>query len=242
MTFRHALTLVGREAARIVLPSWCVVCDRELPWRDRVASCCVACWNDLPRLDAAQCRSCALPLPVEDDELCCVECQVDPLPLDWCAAWGVYRGGLERLIHALKFERHDFLAGPLARPLLEAAGRYGPLKFDRLVPVPMHRSKLRQRGYNQAELLASSLGKATSVRVDGRLLSKRIERGTQSRLTRSERAANVRGVFEARPCEGLALLLVDDVCTTGETLRECARVLRGAGAARVCAVTLAKTV
>ncbi len=234
--------MVGREAARIVLPSWCVVCDRELPWRDRVASCCRSCWEDLPRIAVPRCTSCALPLPGTEWAARCLECQVDPLPVDWCTAWGYYRGSLERVVHALKYERHDFLARPLALMLEEMLRQPGDLDFDRIVPVPMHRSKLRRRGYNQAELLGSALGRITGIRCDTHLLRKTAERESQSNLPRRERAGNVRGIFEARASGALSILLVDDVCTTGETLRECARMLREAGAVRVCAVTVAKTV
>src|SRR5262249_50082856 len=128
-----ALSLVGREALRIVLPSGCIVCRRELPWRHRVSSCCAACWDSLPRMRGARCCSCAQPIPRGD---VCLECRIDPLPLDWCEAWGEYRGGLERLLHALKFERHDFLADPLALLLGETLRERGELAFDAIVAVP----------------------------------------------------------------------------------------------------------
>jgi predicted amidophosphoribosyltransferase len=104
----------------------------------------------------------------------------------------------------------------------------------------MHRSKLRSRGYNQADLLARALG--TRIGVAYRpLLSKIEERRQQSTLVRRDRAANVRGVFRASDgVRDARVLLVDDVSTTGETLRSCARALHAAGAARVCAAVVAK--
>jgi ComF family protein len=168
----------------------------------------------------------------------CIECQLDPLPVGWTAAWGHYRGGLERLLHAFKFERHDFLDEPLAALLAEVCA---DREFDLIVPVPMHRSKLRHRGYNQAELLAQALAKSLRIRFDGKLLMKTVERKTQSTLARSERAANVRGAFRASPAvAGSSVLLVDDICTTGETFRACAAELIRAGAQRVCAAAIAK--
>ena len=161
----------------------------------------------------------------------------DPLPVDWTEAYGHYRGSLERLLHAFKFERHDFLDGALSE-LLE--GLLTDRDFDRIAAVPMHRSKLRTRGYNQAELLARALAKRTGIAYE-ELLVKKMERRQQSTLARSDRAANVRGVFHASErVAGQRILLVDDVSTTGETLRACAGVLRKAGAARVCAVVVAK--
>lgn len=233
-----ALSYFGREALRIVLPSWCIACERELPLGDRTASCCAACWASLPRISGAKCVSCALPLPAGE---ICIDCLTSPLPVDWCEAWGAYRGPLERLLHALKFQRHDFLDDALAA-LLDETLR--DRDFDAVVAVPMHRAKERKRGYNQAELLARALGRRIHVACDMTLLTRqRRERATQSRLPKRDRAANVVGAFAASPrADGTSILIVDDICTTGETLRACAAALRDAGASRVCAVAVAKAV
>lgn len=171
----------------------------------------------------------------------CIDCELDPLPVDWTAAWGHYRGGLERLLHAFKFERHDFLEDSLATLLVDAIDTRSDRDFDVVVPVPMHRSKERRRGYNQAELLARAVARTLGVACDPRLLTKTLERETQSTLARKERAANVRGAFEASPkVADRSVLLVDDICTTGETFRASAAELLRAGAKRVCAVAVAK--
>ena len=158
--------------------------------------------------------------------------------MTWTAAWGHYRGSLERLLHAFKFERHDFFDVPLAELLHDSLR---DAEFDIVVPVPMHRSKLRRRGYNQAELLARALGRRIGVRCAPSLLTTRVARKTQSLLGRGERRANVAGAFAAsRRVAGQQVLLVDDVCTTGQTIRACADALLAAKAMRVCAVTVAK--
>ena len=174
-------------------------------------------------------------------EFRCIACLEDPLPVGWTDAWGHYRGSLERLLHAFKFERHDFLDDSLAGLLEDILRARGDLEFDSVVPVPMHRKKLRKRGYNQAELLARALARRLGARCQPALLVKKLEREAQSTLARAQRAANVRGAFGASPAvDGRSVLLVDDVCTTGETLRACAGTLRRAGAARVCAIVVAK--
>jgi ComF family protein len=235
MPLADALSMLGREALRIVLPAWCAVCERELAWAERTASCCNTCWRSLPRITAAKCRSCALPLA--EDGLC-IDCFANPLPVDWCEAWGRYSGGLERLLRAFKFGRHDFLDEPFASLM---ASVLRDADFDVVVPVPMRFLHEQRRGYNQAELLARALGDRMDLDCE-RLLSTRGSRRTQSRLAADARVANVRGAFTASPrTRGRRVLLVDDVCTTGETLRACALALHGAGAARVCAVTVAKT-
>jgi ComF family protein len=170
----------------------------------------------------------------------CIACTADPLPLAWCEAWGVYRGGLEKLLGALKFERHDFLDDALASLLEEALRDRG---FDAVAGVPMHAAKERRRGYNQAELLARALSRRIDIQCDMTLLTRRRERATQSSLPKRDRAANVRGAFAASSrVKGKSILIVDDICTTGETLRACAATLSAAGAARVCAVAVAKAV
>lgn len=231
-----ALSSLGRGAAGIVLPSWCAVCGSDLPWRDRTASCCGKCWAALPRIRGVKCDSCALPL-AGDQAARCIDCQLDPLPLDWCDAWGHYTGVLEKLLHAFKFNRHDFLDDALASLL---ASILRERAFDAVVPVPMSRKKERRRGYNQAELLARALAKRIGVRCE-MLLTKTADGTTQSLLPRDQRAANVRHAFRAAAAsKGKAILLIDDICTTGETLRACANELARAGAARVCAITVAK--
>ena len=237
----HALSLLGREALRIVLPASCIVCRNELPWRDRVASCCGPCWRSLPAAGGTRCRSCALPLPGSAAGAVCIPCSAEPLPVDWSDTWGEYRGGLERVLHAFKFERHDFLDDPLAELMAEVIRRRGDLAFDVVLPVPMHRAKLRKRGYNQSELLARSLARRLALPCEPRLLTKVREKKTQSTLARADRAANVRNVFIAAPAvSDRSILVVDDICTTGETFRAVAETLLAQGAERVCAVAVAK--
>lgn len=145
------------------------------------------------------------------------------------------------MLHAFKFGRNDFLDGPLAELLESLMLSRGDSDFDAIVPVPMHRAKLHKRGYNQAELLGRALGRRLGIRCQPAMLRKRLDRLPQSTLPRKDRAANVRGAFVASPpARGKSLLLVDDICTTGETLRACARALLSEGAGRVCAVVVAK--
>lgn len=160
----------------------------------------------------------------------------------WTDAWGHYRGTLESVLHAFKFARHDFFADPLAELLHDTLRERGEIAFDAVVPVPMHRAKLRKRGFNQAELLAHSLAKRIRVRCIPSLLQKRSDLATQSLLPRAARRANVSGAFAASPkSSARSILLIDDVTTTGETLRAAAAALLASGAASVAALVVAKT-
>ena len=238
----QTLSSLGRETARIVLHASCVACGGELPWRSRTASCCAACWGSLPALARSKCRFCAAPWDGDDPEFVCGPCLSDRIPVDWTEAWGSYRGALERVLHAFKFQRHDFFSDPLAGLIEENVLRRGDLEFDVVIPVPMHRAKARRRGYNQAELLARALARRLRLRCDPRLLSKTRDLDAQSKLPREARAVNVRGAFLASAqVADRRILLVDDVCTTGETIRACATELLRAGASRVAAAVVAKT-
>lgn len=234
------LTSIGRQITEIVLFSPCVSCGASLPLFSPHASLCEICWRDLPRISGETCGRCGLAWSGAGEEsFICLNCQVDPPELSWIRSWGHYKLGLQLALHAFKFDRHDFLAGPLSR-LLRSLIREGET-FDVIVSVPMHRTKLRRRGYNQAELLAKALAGELRIPARSRLLKKPIERQTQSTLNRTDRVANVRGVFEASAgVAGLSVLLVDDIYTTGETIRACARELLRCQARSVCAVTLAR--
>jgi ComF family protein len=181
----------------------------------------------------------------------CGLCQKLEVPFAKAAAYGSYEGGIRELIHLLKYEQVRPAATVLGRMLADAiesltnefAGR-SPV----IVPVPLHASKLRQRGFNQSELIAINAIKLLAAKgKDFQLKAWVIERcratESQTGLTRHQRRENVRGAFkvvapaEIQDCE---ILLVDDVFTTGTTVSECARILRRSGAARVWVATVAR--
>ena len=176
--------------------------------------------------------------------------RVEP-PFARATAYGSYEGGLRELLHLLKYEAIRPAASVLGRMLSEAISALQPSFGDTqllVVPVPLHREKLRQRGFNQAELLAREaikiVGANGRMLLNSRILERRRPTQSQTGLTRHQRRENVRGAFAvATPGEiaGREVLLVDDVFTTGTTLSECARILRRAGASKVWVATVART-
>ncbi|MBW3565993.1 MAG: ComF family protein [Acidobacteria bacterium] len=236
----RGLLNLGRESLHLVLPSLCIVCDEPLPLRRRIASCCLECWRRLPEIRTPVCRRCGRVWQIEQIEgHSCLDCD-EKFPVDGVVSWGRYEGGLEKVLSAFKFRRHEFLAAPLAVLMRLALARRHRPAADFIVPVPMSRRRRRQRGYNQAEELAISLSGMTGIPMRT-LLVKAAENRRQSTLPRKQRRRNVANIFVARKVpRNASILLVDDICTTGETLAACARALKRAGASRVSAVTVAR--
>lgn len=171
----------------------------------------------------------------------CAACVREPRPWGALRSYGPYGGVLRRLIHLLKYEGMEPLGATLGRRLAEPAGELAP--YDVVAPVPLHRSRRLERGFNQAELLGRGLARAAGGRLEPGLLARRRATQPQAGLTAAERRTNLRGSFYAPRREavrGRKILLIDDVTTTGATLEACARALQRAGAASVVALTLAR--
>ena len=167
------------------------------------------------------------------------------------AAYGSYDGGLRELIHLLKYDRVKPAANVLGRMLAEVIVELEPSIEQKNVvvaSVPLHARKLKQRGFNQAELIARAALKlvpgSTQMEFAPLLMERVRETASQIGLTSRQRRENLRGAFVVRQPEKIArqeVLLVDDVMTTGTTASECARILKRAGAAEVWVATVART-
>lgn len=234
--FGIASSLPGPALLHLVFPSCCAACGA--PRRGLGGGgLCRACWRALPLLESGDaCRRCALPSAAP----LCRACAAAPPPVSRTAAVARYEGVARRLVHALKFRGHDILVPRCGALMADAAlGLAGPL--DALVPVPSTARRNRDRGYDPAALLAEDVARRLS-RPLRRLLSRAREAPPQSTVPAAERRGNVRGAFSSSSrARGLALLLVDDVMTTGATAFEAARTLRAAGAATVALLVLART-
>jgi competence protein ComFC len=216
----------------VLFPSRCAGCGARGP------NLCDRCLAGTRPVDAASCPRCGRPSRLGAR---CPACRGYDGPLAGIRAARVYEGALRSAVHAFKYRHRRALAGPLARLVIDEL-RARPLLLDLLVPVPLHPARERERGYNQSELLARELAEALAVPVAG-CLERTRETGVQAELGRAERRANVRGAFR---CAGAATVagkrvgIVDDVCTTGATLEECARALREAESSIVWGIVVAR--
>jgi ComF family protein len=235
----------------VLFPSDCHICSLPLTNISRLPVC-PECLEAMSRSQGLACEVCGermFGFGLGSDELC-GECLKEHPAFEKASAYGSYDGGLRELIHLLKYDRVRSAATVLGRMLAEAITDLRPHVAPAgtlLVPVPLHSSKLRSRGFNQSELIAQA---ALKCNLDLRLLKLRPQilkrvRATESQtgLTREQRRENIRGAFavtSADEVRGRDILVVDDVLTTGTTVGECARVLRNAGAARVWVATVAR--
>jgi len=196
---------------------------------------CPACDADLPRLAGTLCPRCALPSP---GAAVCGRCLADAPHYDATVAALAYRFPADTLVHALKF-RSQLALAPLMGDLLIEAIRE---RIDLVVPVPLSRERLRERGYNQAAEIARHVARERRARLELTIVIRERDTRAQADLPWSDRARNVRGAFRCeRSLDGAAIAVVDDVMTTGATLDELAATLKRAGAARVVNWVVART-
>jgi competence protein ComFC len=230
----------------LLYPPVCAVCETGL--RDG-RSLCDSCDGDLPRLSEPFCKSCGERFEGQIEGVFkCPNCSELTFSFEFARPALLWDERAREMIHRLKYGRELHLAGELGRLAAEAFSdpRLAMMLENRwpLIPVPLHRKRLRERHFNQAEEIARALGKLTGQPVLRALERKRATQ-TQTRLTRAERLKNLNGAFfvtgrgrkflEGNPA---GAILIDDVFTTGSTVDACAKVLRKAGLKRVVVVTV----
>lgn len=202
---------------------------------------CASCHADILPLPRGRCDRCALPFAARDSSPhLCEDCSRQAPPFQRVYAAGLYQGALRDAVQRFKYSARVDLDRPLSAMLQAALGQ-GWGGADLILPVPLHPQKLRQRGYNQALLLARLLARNLQISLGRAMLVRTTAGHSQQGLSARERAGNLRGAFScAEDLTGKRLLLVDDVMTTGATLACCSQVLLDAGASRVEALVVAR--
>jgi len=243
----------------LLFPTACSLCDEELTSSGWVGIC-QACWRELQPWTGSACGRCGIPFPsdltLQSDRLC-AECRRGEYEFDLARSYGIYAGKLRTVILQLKFVRRERLGRHLGELLLSSGLSINEVEREVprvLVPVPLHRSRQRERGFNQAELLARGLARALKrsagggparrvLRVETHCLRRLRPTVPQTGLRPRARQENVRGVFAVTSPERVrdrVVWLIDDVMTTGATASACASALKGAGARQVVVLTLAR--
>jgi ComF family protein len=217
-----------------VFPTICVNCGKEGPML------CADCVQTLPWLQGPICPFCGqmMTRPAEK----CFECVKAPLPIKQIRAAFRYAEPIPHIIHQFKYENRFALAEPLAVLMAEAWPRW-QTAVDLIIPVPMHKTRQRKRGYNQSALLARKFSAHINLPYSEETLQRIRHTRPQVGLNGRARLANLNGAFDAdgRDVHNKDILLIDDVCTTGATLVVAAKTLLAAGANSVSGYCLART-
>jgi ComF family protein len=227
----------------LVFPDECRLCDQPLTGVSRVPVCSSCLKLPQPLQADYFCRVCRTPFvdayPLDEHDLCTV-CRESLVNFDTAYSYGSYEGPLQKLIQLFKYGKIESLAVPLSRLLLQSLP-FGE-NFDLVMAMPMHWRKQWERGFNQAELLAEPVARRFGLKLSHELRRTRYSRA-QAGLKEVERRENLRGSLRVRhpdTVRGKRVLLIDDVFTTGATMRAAAEALKASGAAHVTALTLAR--
>jgi len=233
--------------ASVLFPGPCRICARTLTNASRVPVC-EACLSAFEPIVDPMCSGCGRPFvsgaAMSADELRCRLCRVRFYAFDRARSFATYNEPLSEAILLMKYDEVTRLGGWFAEKLAGIVSRApGEWDADLVVPVPLHKDRRRERGYNQAELIARPLAKRLGLPLDPGLLVRTKPRPPRLVLSRTEHWESVRGAYatrEGRQVDNLRILLVDDVLTTGATLDACARALKKAGASAVLGLTVGR--
>ncbi|MGB2980072.1 MAG: ComF family protein [Candidatus Zixiibacteriota bacterium] len=230
-----------------IYPQTCPICRNPLKREEK--DVCEECWKALALLPSPYCPYCKSFLEGAD-EITNHQCAYLRKPKDRrilaVRSLGIFDDYYQKLVHRLKYDKKIHLGKRLAQKLGESISQEKDFAgCDMVIPVPLHRARQRERGFNQSEVLAEGISQATGLPLARDVLKRKKNTKDQTYLNAQQRAENVKGAFVVTQPERISdkkVILVDDVMTTGATLNECARMLQEAGATRVFAATLAVVV
>lgn len=240
---QELLRFAGSSLLELCFPKICAGCGK-INVQD-AGFWCRRCRRELPHIRSPLCPRCGRPFPdaPESPDHLCSECMESVFHFDTARSAVLHSGIVRDRIHQYKFggKLHWLPAFVELCEAVYACWRIAPP--DMIMPVPLHLKRLQERGFNQSGLLAKELGRRLDVRVSFDSLIRKVRTQPQTRLDREDRLQNVRGAFEVQEASEVRnrrILIVDDVFTTGETLSECARTLKKAGADEVHALTITR--
>ena len=227
----------------------CRICEKILTQSNRVPIC-QSCLDSFQRMPTECCDVCGQPLPefgrTESKPANCPVCRQQTYAFECARSYAIYEDILVRTIVLLKFEQIEPLGYWFADRLADVVNlEKKRFTVDLVVPVPLHRFRHKERGYNQATLIAKPLAKRLKLPCKAALLARTKPRPDKRVLSTKERWESVRGAFATRPgsqVDNRRVLLLDDVMTTGATLDACARALRDRGARSVIGLTVARAI
>ncbi len=240
---KHFLLELKDDILDLVYPQSCPICQKPLKRAEK--NICEDCWKTLVFLPAPFCPYCKSFL--EDnysrwEHLCPYLSKPEDRKILAVRSLGTFDDYYKKLIHRFKYDKKIPLGRWLAQSLGQVVARDKDFAdCDLVIPVPLHRSRHRERGFNQSEVLAKGVSQAINLPLEKEVLKRKKNTKDQTYLDARQRAENVRGAFVVTQLEKVndrEVILVDDVITTGATLNECAKMLKKAGAKKIFAATL----
>ena len=232
--------------ADIIFPSRCVVCGIVLSNNERIRICS-ECLSRISFVKAPICSCCGLPfVNYEGTDHLCGECTSSKQYFSVARSVGKFEEPLLDVIHQFKYKGKIAVGGTLGRLMAEFEyDSFSIEGYSLILPVPLHQGRLKERGFNQSVILAREIAMKYSIHLDFGILKRTIHTKPQTGLGKKQRSMNVKGAFEVTDrgrIDGERVVLIDDVYTTGSTVRECARVLVKNGVEEVAVLTLARAV
>lgn len=242
--FKRYIQTGGKYLLHVVFPRTCFSCGKDLAW-DAAAPLCPACENGLTLPGPLICQRCGVVL--KDGGAHCFHCRGSKAAQFTCKyirAACNFNEFSRGIVYALKYQGNKYVAGYMGKLMAQRFGLFAELSgVNCVVPVALFPARQKQRGYNQSELIARAFCQHTGLVLDTTSLVRVRNTGSQTKLGREARVANMAEAFEVKEnsaVKGKTVLLIDDVATTGTTLESCARALRKAGAKRVMAFVFAR--
>ena len=243
--FGTELNSYCRSLIRILYPANCVLCQIPLVLDETYL--CASCTQRIEPLKAPTCLKCARPLPpYGNHRSLCSPCRSERPYYDRGFALVPYQESVKTIFHQIKFQKKLWLLKIFSKWLREFCSAYETRNYEMIVPIPLDATRERQRGFNQALVIAKMLERSNSKTFPqvSKLLKKKKKTPPQSQLRRQERLNNLEGAFSVKKrglVRGKQILLVDDIFTTGSTINECAKILKADGAERVDFFTIARS-
>lgn len=216
-------------------PPRCCNCER------RGFVLCEACFAEIEPLYGILCQKCGY--PIMGRGRLCEDCRITPPPFTQMRSWASFSGPLKEAVHALKYKRNLAMGSLLAKPLVEVVKKSG-WQIDLVVPIPLSRSRLRSRGYNQAALISHQLAAELNIKHSSTAVKRIKNTSTQIDNDVNKRFTNLLDAFYANPAtlKKRNILIVDDVITTGATMQNCTKALLKAGAENIYCLSVARAI
>jgi len=233
----NVINRIFEPILNFIYPPYCAICEEPL---NKARVVCDECFDEILPVPIPFCQKCGKPLS-NDEDITCKRCKENPLFLSYIRGIGIFNEPLRTIIHLFKYQRRISLGERLSNLLTSTFNSSIVLhNTDIIAPVPLHRVRLRERGYNQSEILARGLSKGTGIKYGSIIKRIRYTRSQALMKDPNERMKNVDGAFKVvENIAGKNVLIVDDVTTTGATLNAIAKESLKEGAKSISAIVLA---